>query len=86
MTNATERRIARKRRRRREERFNRILGIFADVFKIAALMVSSTVFAGVLVFIIEGNIHRFALMFELIATCLFALWLDYKLFIKDRDE
>ena len=86
MTNATQRRIARERRRKREERFNRILGIFADVFKIAALMVCSTVFAGVLVFIIEGNIHRFALMFELIATCLFALWLDYKLFIKDRDE
>lgn len=45
-------------------------------------MVCSTVFAGVLVFIIEGNIHRFALMFELIATCLFALWLDYRLFIR----
>ena len=86
MTNATERSIARERRRRREERFNRILGIFADVFKIAALMVCSTVFAGFLVFIIEGNIHRFALMFELIATCLFAIWLDYKLFIKGRDE
>ena len=86
MTNATERRIARERRSRREERFNRILGIFADVFKIAALMVCSTVFAGFLVFIIEGNIHRFALMFELIATCLFAIWLDYKLFIKGRDE
>ena len=86
MTNATERSIARERRRRREERFNRILGIFTDVFKIAALMVCSTVFAGFLVFIIGGNIHRFALMFELIATCLFAIWLDYKLFIKGRDE
>ena len=85
MTNATQRRIARERRRRREERFNRILGD-SDTLKIAALMVCSTVFAGVLVFIIEGNIHRFALMFELIATCLFALWLDYRLFIKGRDE
>lgn len=86
MTNATERRIARERRRRREERFDRILGVFTDTLKIAALMVCSTVFAGILVFIIEGNIHRFALMFELIATCLFALWLDYRLFIKGRDE
>lgn len=85
MTNATQRRIARERRRRREERFNRILGIFGDVFKIAALMVCSTVFAGVLVFIIEGNIHRFALMFELLPhACLHLL--DYRLFIKGRDE
>ena len=86
MMNATQRRIARERRRRREERFNRILGIFADVFKIAALMVCSTLFAGVLVFIIEGNIHGFALMFELVATCLFALWLYYRLFNEGHDE
>ena len=86
MTNATQRRIAREHRRRREERFNRILGVFTDALKIAALMVCSTVFAGVLVFIIEGNTQRFVTMFELIATCLFALWLDYKLFIKGRDE
>lgn len=86
MTNATQRRIARERRRRREERFNRILGVFTDTLKIAVLMLCSTVFAGVLVFIIEGNTQRFVTMFELIATCLFALWLDYKLFIKGRDE
>lgn len=86
MTNATQRRIARERRRRREERFNRILGVFTDTLKIAVLMLCSTVFAGVLVFIIEGNTQRFATMFELIATCLFALWLNYKLFIKGRDE
>ena len=86
MTNATQRRIARERRRRREERFNRTLGVFTDTLKIAVLMLCSTVFAGVLVFIIEGNTQRFVTMFELIATCLFALWLDYKLFIKGRDE
>lgn len=86
MTNATQRRIARERRRRREERFNRILGVLTDTLKIAVLMLCSTVFAGVLVFIIEGNTQRFVTMFELIATCLFALWLDYKLFIKGRDE
>lgn len=86
MTNATQRRIARERRRRREERFNRILGVFTDTLKIAVLMLCSTVFAGILVFIIEGNTQRFVTMFELIATCLFALWLDYKLFIKGRDE
>lgn len=86
MTNATQRRIARERRRRREDRFNRILGVFTDTLKIAVLMLCSTVFAGVLVFIIEGNTQRFVTMFELIATCLFALWLDYKLFIKGRDE
>lgn len=86
MTNATQRRIARERRRRREERFNRILGVFTDTLKIAVLMLCSTVFAGFLVFIIEGNTQRFVTMFELIATCLFALWLDYKLFIKGRDE
>lgn len=86
MTNATQRRIARERRRRREERFNRILGVLTDTLKIAVLMLCSTVFAGVLVFIIKGNTQRFVTMFELIATCLFALWLDYKLFIKGRDE
>lgn len=86
MTNATQRRIARERRRRREERFNRILGVITDTLKIAVLMLCSTVFAGFLVFIIEGNTQRFVTMFELIATCLFALWLDYKLFIKGRDE
>lgn len=86
MTNATQRRIARERRRRREERFNRILGVLTDTLKIAVLMLCSTVFAGVLVFIIEGNTQGFVTMFELIATCLFALWLDYKLFIKGRDE
>lgn len=86
MTNATQRRIARERRRRREERFNRILGVFTDTLKIAVLMLCSTVFAGILVFIIEGNTQRFVTMFELIATCLFAIWLDYKLFIKGRDE
>lgn len=86
MTNATQRRIARERRRRREERFNRVLGVFTDTLKIAVLMLCSTVFAGFLVFIIEGNTQRFVTMFELIATCLFALWLNYKLFIKGRDE
>lgn len=86
MTNATQRRIARERRRRREERFNRILGVFTDTLKIAVLMLCSTVFAGFLVFIIEGNTQRFVTMFELIATCLFAIWLDYKLFIEGRDE
>ena len=86
MTNAAQRKIARERRRRREERFDRIISILADTLKFVVLMVCSTLFAGVLVFIVEGNTQRFAAMFEVIATCLFAIWLDYKLFIKGHDE
>lgn len=81
-----QKKIARRRRAERRRKINKVFGYIENGFKFIGWVITTAAFLVVFVANAEANPDRTILLLEITASFSFALWLYWRIFIKNKEE
>ena len=81
-----QKKIARKRKAERRRKINKVFGYIENCFKFIGWVIATAVFLVLFVANVEADPGRTILLLEIAASFYFALWLYWRIFMKDKEE